>query len=335
MRLKSCHALLEPQPTIAIVLKEILNWIDEEDLASQREPSLREQGAYNPDSVLNILRHAPDNWWLTEFERRTKSSSEPNVAPEAEHEEIPKDDGSDTASSDCSDEEFTAEEGGGNITMQNLEYMCLPSRAQAESREPDCKRLCVKKTDHTPAPSVSSSSKRHCSRTHFAPLLPDQAWGERFFETQTPGMAQCGKHALNNVLGGPQFLPLDMEDACARVMAQTGEDRAEHSKDHGWYSHSVLAEACDAVANATGIRLELRPLPLHPTTIHDEQCRGAVVNIHNAHWTAVVKHEDHFWYVDSCDRRKQMMMGDMEALLQRHPATFAVVSSDYELPEMQ
>ena len=62
LRLKNCKTLLEPQPTTAIVLEEILRWIDEEDWASQREPSLREQGAYHPENLLKILQHAPENW---------------------------------------------------------------------------------------------------------------------------------------------------------------------------------------------------------------------------------------------------------------------------------
>ena len=214
------------------------------------------------------------------------------------------------------------------------------SQGSPSGKEVDRKRLCVSETDDDisdirSARASQSSSKRICSSTAAVSISCDDGWGDRFFERQTPGLAQCGKHALNNVFGGPQFLPVDMKDACMRVLAATGEDPEQHTRNNGWYSHSVLAEACDAVADATGVRLEVRPLYLHPTTIHDARCRGAVVNIHNVHWTAIVKHGDEFWYVDSCGSPKRMMMGDFEVLLQQHPSTFAVVSSDYELPEMQ
>ena len=340
LRLRSTDAMLDPQPTTASVLKEILHWIDEEDWASQREPSLRDQGAYNPNHILQILEETPDNWWLTEFERRTRSQSGTDAAPMPESEENHQDDASNHSCSSSTDEDMEIPEEDETSTIQKCTSSGYELKAAFQNILPNTKRPCLRKihenaTLDAPSRSMRSALERYSVTNLSPPSLPDHAWGERFFETQTQGMAQCGKHALNNVFGGPQFLPLDMEDACARVLAETGEDKASHSKVDGWYSHSVLAEACASVAGATGSRLELRPLSLHPTTIHDDRCRGAIVNINNAHWTAIVKHADLFWYVDSCTRPRRMMAGDMESLLHQHPSTFAVVSSEYEVPEMQ
>ena len=160
---------------------------------------------------------------------------------------------------------------------------------------------------------------------------PDELWGDRYFETQAPGLAQCGKHALNNIFGGEQFLASDMDTACARVIAQTDESTAAHKRDHGWYSHSVLAEACRMVIG-NEVRMEFRPLPLHPATLFDARCRGAIVNIRNVHWTALVKHAGAVWYVDSLQRPQRLQEGGVEELLQRWPETYAIVSEEFALP---
>ena len=47
-------------------------------------------------------------------------------------------------------------------------------------------------------------------------------------------------HALNNLVGGPQFSPADLETTCAQAVAETGESMADHATNTGWYSHSVL-----------------------------------------------------------------------------------------------
>jgi len=64
-----------------------------------------------------------------------------------------------------------------------------------------------------------------------------QRWRNRYFERQES--AECGRHALNNLMGGSQFLREDMEGAAREVLA-VGEQARDHIGAGGWYSHSVL-----------------------------------------------------------------------------------------------
>ena len=66
----------------------------------------------------------------------------------------------------------------------------------------------------------------------------DPARDDRYFEQQS--LARCGMHALNNLVGGPQFVPDDLERACAQVVAESGEPVTDHATSTGWFSHSVL-----------------------------------------------------------------------------------------------
>eukprot|EP00972_Heterocapsa_arctica_P011612 1701399-Heterocapsa_arctica.AAC.1 len=83
------------------------------------------------------------------------------------------------------------------------------------------------------------------------------AWGDRYMEAQGPG-AQRGQHALNNLLGVPQYDGSLLEQACQLVMAETGEDERLHRRGHGWYSHSVLSLALDYTVPPVW-RMLLRP----------------------------------------------------------------------------
>ena len=53
--------------------------------------------------------------------------------------------------------------------------------------------------------------------------------------------ARCGQHALNNLVGGPQFTVQDLQMACDGVCAETVQVASAHVRLNGWYSHSVLA----------------------------------------------------------------------------------------------
>ena len=54
-----------------------------------------------------------------------------------------------------------------------------------------------------------------------APQEPkrDSRWGDRYYERQQ--RAECGRHALNNVLGVPMFTDLDMTTAAEQVITET------------------------------------------------------------------------------------------------------------------
>ena len=84
-------------------------------------------------------------------------------------------------------------------------------------------------------------------------------WGSRYFEEQAPG-GKFGQHALNNLIGGPQFDDAFMEEAFRLVMEELPhEPAALHRRGAGWYSHSVLAKALDVTCPAL-YRLLFRPV---------------------------------------------------------------------------
>ena len=67
---------------------------------------------------------------------------------------------------------------------------------------------------------------------------------------------RCGKHALNNALGGElQFTNEELEAACDTVNAESmypddngvlnPEERENHIAADGWYSEQVLAKALE------------------------------------------------------------------------------------------
>ena len=79
-----------------------------------------------------------------------------------------------------------------------------------------------------------------CPRTNSRLLHSclDPEWEDRCFEQQS--LARCGMHALNNLVGGPQFTLGDLDRACSQVVAETGEPVTDHATNTGWFSHSVL-----------------------------------------------------------------------------------------------
>ena len=56
-------------------------------------------------------------------------------------------------------------------------------------------------------------------------------WGDRYFERQEEN--KCGRHALNNIIGGPQFLDSDLIAACMDVVAAVGGDPNDHARTDG------------------------------------------------------------------------------------------------------
>ena len=129
----------------------------------------------------------------------------------------------------------------------------------------------------------------------------DPRWGGRYFERQQ--RAECGRHALNNVLGMRVFEHADMQTAAEQVIAETNtqHERSQHiDRNSGWYSHSVIARV---LQNVREVELCLTERPATPTDyrfmLTTAAIRGAIINEHGAHWSAIVKHNDYLWHVDS------------------------------------
>ena len=70
--MKSLAEVLNPQPTTAEVLSNLLHWIDDVDRQSV-DPEVR---AEDPSSAFERIFFQEPNWWLTEFERRKPSTEE-------------------------------------------------------------------------------------------------------------------------------------------------------------------------------------------------------------------------------------------------------------------
>ena len=152
-------------------------------------------------------------------------------------------------------------------------------------------------------------------------------WGSRYFERQTD--AQCGKHALNNLIGGPQFLEADLQTACSEVVAETGESREDHACIAGWYSHSVLGRA---LQDTVPPRWRLRLSPLLECELSDFYTNplicGALVNQSNIHWICVVKHANFIWEVDSKSAPRRLRKKDLMFLVRSHPCTYPLLDND-------
>ena len=157
-----------------------------------------------------------------------------------------------------------------------------------------------------------------------------------YFETQV--QAQCGRHALNHLYGGPQFTAEDLKSACGMVLAeltmeaQYDETPAHHARQGGWYSHSVLAKCFDL--------LLVPECKLLPTTARSTQwarffhqeVRGCLVNQDNQHWLSIRSEAGRVFLFDSLrEAPEEVTEQRWEALVRRHPSSFWVVNHDSDL----
>lgn len=153
-------------------------------------------------------------------------------------------------------------------------------------------------------------------------------WGDRYFERQGAAPV-CGRHALNNLLGGPQFSDADLNIACSMVLAETDDSRSWHVSGGGWYSHSVLGMAFDTIVPKW--RMLASPLlpSSWPSFSNSDAMVGALLNQYGAHWSAMCKHNNYVWHVDS---QREPVVLDQEGfarLLRKHPMAFSVATNEH------
>ena len=161
---------------------------------------------------------------------------------------------------------------------------------------------------------------------------------EVFFESQEPGFARCGLHALNNVVGHRMFEPTDLSRACDvfleeaalpshQGMCAFAESRSDHESASGWYSSEVLA--C-ALRRTMQFEMSLRPLSSESCHILLEpSCAGALSHQQETdgsgrHWVALRRGAHGIWCLDSL---KQPVLLTEEALkdhIARHPRIYPV-----------
>jgi len=155
-----------------------------------------------------------------------------------------------------------------------------------------------------PDPESSASALQAPPKRQRFPAGADAAppaWAGRYLEKQEPRKAKCGQHALNNVIGGPQFdeefFDRALKDICGPELLEL---EADHRRGSGWYSHSVLACALQATVPP---QWGLAKSPLEAKDYHmllaTDDWLGAIVNQDNQHWFAIVKHAGVLWRVDS------------------------------------
>jgi hypothetical protein len=158
-----------------------------------------------------------------------------------------------------------------------------------------------------------------------------QAYADRYWEPQKAG--HCGMHALNHLVGSPQFLPTNLIAACADVLAElrTG-DASDHVLPGGWYSHSVLAHVLQNT-NPPMWKLASNRASVADWQLlqADEGVLGALTNINNSHWTATVRHAGVIFYCDSKFLPVLIDVKDWEDILHKRPDTYLVTKHDRDL----
>jgi len=183
------------------------------------------------------------------------------------------------------------------------------------------------------AEGMESAEQTEASVVPLASALPLQArsallWGSRYFEAQCPG-GKCGQHALNNLIGGPQYDDKFMEAAFRLVLEELpGEPERLHMRGAGWYSHSVLAKALDVTVPPT-FRMLSRPAESSDwqALIAREDVLGILCNVRNRHWATIAKENDHVFYVDSLALPVLLVEDDFVSILANHPMSFVIIAN--------
>ena len=210
-----------------------------------------------------------------------------------------------TVPSDDDDDENNSAAASSTDSEEVVSPASSPAEDSEEEEHPSPKKQCL-------AALSSQPSQAHAD-----------IWGDRYFERQEE--AHCGKHALNNLIGGPQFQIENLLAAALEVVDRTGSTASEHIRDNGWYSHSVLARVLRNV-EPHPLRMRLAPLACtsYENVLNQENVVGAVVNQDNVHWSAIVKHQASLWHVDSTSWPQLLHEAGYTALLLRYPMTFAI-----------
>ena len=161
--------------------------------------------------------------------------------------------------------------------------------------------------------------------------LSQSAWGDRYFETQDPFQAKCGRHALNNCFGLQQFDDPALDAACRQVVAETGDDELLHKTSNGWYSHGVIVAAIDLAIPPVWRLRTARAVVGDWCIFSNSEVAGAIVNVQNCHWTSISVHEGQCCYCDSLHVPVIIGERDWPDINARHPGIYHVVRQDSSL----
>ena len=202
--------------------------------------------------------------------------------------------------------------------------------ALAEITQPSVKR-------HRQFKSLSSSQtttqQNHTSSssasTAFAPPTAPVEY-PCFFETQEE--LRCGRHALNNALGGELiFTNADLSTACDVLIAESCfpdangvldiQRREDHESAAGWYSEEVLATALRASLH---YELLLQPLKQNVNKLMEENIVGAICNKNNQHWIAFKYVDGAVWLLDSVSRPQRLSHESYVRFVNDFPYTYPI-----------
>jgi hypothetical protein len=160
-------------------------------------------------------------------------------------------------------------------------------------------------------------------------VLSTQVWGERYWENQVDG--RCGQHALNNMLGGPQYDADNFKTAVAEILLEIGGTEHDHMNKHGWYSHSALSAMLqNSVPPMWRVSVRRATAASWVQLKHEDTALGALINLNNEHWVSVCKDSGFVFYCDSKYAPHIIDVDDWEAILLRFPDTSLVVAHDSE-----
>ena len=117
-------------------------------------------------------------------------------------------------------------------------------------------------------------------------------------------------------------------------MAETGDSFSAHvNEQSGWYSRTVMAKVLDNVSRPDTRMLSRRVPPGdYSHMLRTGAVRGAVVNVQDTHWTAIVKHDNALWYVDSqrAPPERPLNVHTFMVLVRKHYA-FYIVDHDCDI----
>ena len=152
-------------------------------------------------------------------------------------------------------------------------------------------------------------------------------WGDRYFETQED--LKCGRHAVNNVMGGPQFVDADVHRAVDEVVSDVGESQDQHAGPRGWYSHSTLANQFELTLPCWVLQLQPAKPCDYDQVVESTNVCGILINIANAHWVCVCKEKGALFYVDSLHAPTIIGRSDFEQIITKYPMSFPVVTNEF------
>ena len=224
---------------------------------------------------------------------------------------------------------------GGSSSTE--EYEQVDDQAVASVSEPDEPEDAAE-ASHVSASSEDDQETRSRKRLR-QPAQRDaelhaasiRAWGSRYFEDQR--LAKCGQHALNNLLGQPIFDDASLATVCDQLLLVfRSELESDHRRPTGWYSHTILAAALDAtVPPQWKLCVGRARADQWNELAEEEHVLGALVNVKQAHWTAICKEAGDIFYVDSLYSPVLFHQHDWKAVLKLHPDTFLIVKHDCDI----